>query len=729
MEIKKHYKMFKNGKQWAYAAIATVAVAFGTLALTAQPGQAATVNASASNVTTSQTYQATQTSGANQATTTPAANQVSTNQTANQATNPNNVQGAGAPANYDQGNYGYIDNVSVANSTLHVSGWNISNQDVNKPYHYVIVYDQSKGAELARQAVTNTTRADVAAAYPNVTNAANSGFSADFKIDNLSYLSDELQIISRYSDNANGEGNNVDFWYGPVSFNQSRGKKQGALTTIKSNGSQITVNGYDMDADSFGKPYHYLILFDRTSNQQLDFVKVANQRTNGPVDDTIYNSANAGFTGSLSYQAANAGDQLSIVSRYSDSAEGNGAGGHTSDMWYNFSTNNYSYLDSFNVSDGTVAVSGWNANDRSAFAPYHFLILFDNTSKQQVAQTMVTNTTRQDVKAAHNELLTGDQSGFNANFGKVDLVAGHSYSLVSRYSTANTGNGGQGTYSDNWMDLGDFNQSAYSLDSQTQSGNQLNLAGWMASDSATTKPYAYAIVLENGQEVGRAKLNLTARPDVAKAYPSLYNSGRSGFSTSINVGHRLNGIVKVILRFTDDASGNGNYTDQAEEVYYNNGQQQTGLITVNGHQYYFNPTKVTNATFTVNGEQYSADANGVLSNKAAQAVNRALSMRGVPYVYGGNTPAGFDCSGLVQWVFGLGANYRTTYQQCHLGAHHYDVTNAPKGALVLFGSDSAPYHVGISLGNGTYVHAPQPGQTVTVQSMRAYKPSYYLVLN
>lgn len=724
MEIKKHYKMFKDGKQWAYAVIATAAVTFGTIALTATNGQADAVNVSASTPTTVQTTN----NQASQSATNQTTNQQATTQT-KAAANPYNVNGAGAPASYDQGNYGYVDNVSVANSTLHVSGWNTSNQDVNKPYHFVIVYDQTTSQELARQQVQNTSRPDVAKSYPHVYNAANSGFSTDFKIDNLAYLSDNLQIISRYSDAVNGEGNNTDFWYGPVTFNKSQGKKQGALNTIKSTGSQVTVNGYDEDADSFGKAYHYLILFDRTKNQQLDSVTVKNQKTNGPVDDTIYNSANAGFTASLNYAAADASDQLSIVSRYSDSANGNGADGHYSDMWYNFSTNNYSYLDSFDVSNGTVSVSGWNANDRSAFAPYHYLILFDNTTKQQVGQTTVNNSTRNDVKKAYPEFQTGAQSGFSANFGKVNLVAGHSYSLVSRYSTSNTGNGDQGSYSDNWMDLGNFNQSAYSIDSQSQSGNQLNLTGWLASDSATTKPYAYAIVLENGREVGRSRLNLTSRSDVAKVYPSLYNSGRSGFSTSVNVGHQLNGIVKVILRFTDDPAGNGNYTDQSQEVYYQNGQQKTGLVTVGGQQYYFNPTKVTNATFTVNGEQYTADANGVLSNKAAQAVNRALSMRGVPYVYGGNTPAGFDCSGLVQWAYGLGANYRTTYEQCKLGAHHYDVTNAPKGALIFFGSDAAPYHVGISLGNGTYVHAPQPGQTVTVQSMAAYKPSYYLVLN
>lgn len=109
---------------------------------------------------------------------------------------------------------------------------------------------------------------------------------------------------------------------------------------------------------------------------------------------------------------------------------------------------------------------------------------------------------------------------------------------------------------------------------------------------------------------------------------------------------------------------------------------------------------------------------------SSSAVATALSMVGVPYVWGGTTPAGFDCSGLVQYAYGL--SQRTTNEQATIGAHHYDVTNAPAGALVFWGSDSAPYHVGISLGNGQYVAAPEPGQSVKTGSMQYYMPSFYI---
>lgn len=115
------------------------------------------------------------------------------------------------------------------------------------------------------------------------------------------------------------------------------------------------------------------------------------------------------------------------------------------------------------------------------------------------------------------------------------------------------------------------------------------------------------------------------------------------------------------------------------------------------------------------------------SSTYAGGIAAALSFVGnTPYVWGGNTPAGFDCSGLVQYCYGLSA--RTTYDQQRLGTHYYDIGNAPAGALYFYGSDSAPYHVAIALGNGTAVHAVNPGQGVKVTDLTYMTPSYYIVI-
>lgn len=113
---------------------------------------------------------------------------------------------------------------------------------------------------------------------------------------------------------------------------------------------------------------------------------------------------------------------------------------------------------------------------------------------------------------------------------------------------------------------------------------------------------------------------------------------------------------------------------------------------------------------------------------AGQGLATAQSMIGVPYVWGGNTPSGFDCSGLVQYSYGLSSSYRTTTQQATLGTHYYDVESAPAGALYFWGTDSAPYHVAIAEGNGNYIQAPTPGQNVQEGNIQYYRPNYYIVM-
>lgn len=176
---------------------------------------------------------------------------------------------------------------------------------------------------------------------------------------------------------------------------------------------------------------------------------------------------------------------------------------------------------------------------------------------------------------------------------------------------------------------------------------------------------------------------------------------------------------------------NGFYNNWGHTYYFGNDGARLDNSFYNnwGHKYYFGSdgALVQNRDVTVNGTKYHADNAGILTeNTIDKKVDRALSQRGVPYVWGGNTPAGFDCSGLVQWAYGLGANYRTTYQQTKLGSHHYNVFSAPKGALLFFGSDSAPYHVAISLGNGSYVHAPEPGDVVKIGYSKYFKPSFFI---
>ncbi|MCD7124233.1 C40 family peptidase [Limosilactobacillus caviae] len=135
------------------------------------------------------------------------------------------------------------------------------------------------------------------------------------------------------------------------------------------------------------------------------------------------------------------------------------------------------------------------------------------------------------------------------------------------------------------------------------------------------------------------------------------------------------------------------------------------------------------STAAVSATPATQAAAGQGNGSTASAVATAQAQLGTPYVWGGNQPGGFDCSGLVQYSYGLGSNYRTTYQQTNLGAHHSDIQNAQSGDLYFWGPDSAPYHVAIATGNGGYIQAPAPGQNVQTDNINYYTPSFYISMN
>ena len=96
----------------------------------------------------------------------------------------------------------------------------------------------------------------------------------------------------------------------------------------------------------------------------------------------------------------------------------------------------------------------------------------------------------------------------------------------------------------------------------------------------------------------------------------------------------------------------------------------------------------------------------------------ALQQVGVPYRYGGSTPSGFDCSGLVHYSYANAGKSvpRTT------AALWNDLTpvqnrNMRVGDLLFFSISGKMSHVGMYLGGGRFVHAPSSGKVVSVESL------------
>ncbi|MDH6364249.1 peptidoglycan hydrolase CwlO-like protein [Enterococcus sp. PF1-24] len=107
-------------------------------------------------------------------------------------------------------------------------------------------------------------------------------------------------------------------------------------------------------------------------------------------------------------------------------------------------------------------------------------------------------------------------------------------------------------------------------------------------------------------------------------------------------------------------------------------------------------------------------------------INYAMQFIGVPYVWGGRTPSGFDCSGFCYYVYlnATGKNIGSwTVPQESCGTI-ISVSQAEAGDLLFWGSRGSTYHVALAMGGGQFIEAPTFGQTVSISNISFNPPSF-----
>jgi cell wall-associated NlpC family hydrolase len=118
-----------------------------------------------------------------------------------------------------------------------------------------------------------------------------------------------------------------------------------------------------------------------------------------------------------------------------------------------------------------------------------------------------------------------------------------------------------------------------------------------------------------------------------------------------------------------------------------------------------------------------ATAPALSGSEAAEAeiVRTAMSMIGAPYRDGGALPDGFDCSGLVTWVFArLGVTVpRDVRQQAAAGVPVPRAAIRPGDLLFFSTTGPGPTHVAIAIGGDRFIHAPRSGAVVRIESLSA----------
>ena len=479
--------------------------------------------------------------------------------------------------NYNQ-NQAWIDDFSIYNNQLRVTGWHAADQSVVEPNQWIILIDDQTGKEIARTQAVTTKRTSVQAAYPNILNADNSGFVANFDVVNTPGLratilaGHSIRVVARYSDdNQDGEGHKTDYWF-TTAKNFYNNQSAQWLDSFNIKGNSIEVTGWDADNRSVAASAMYVILRDSTTGQELGRQEVAlADRQRPDIANKYPQIANADLSGfkaafALNNQLAQAlqnGDQLQVVVRYTDNEQtGNG---NYADHWFAPKTfnDNAAFLDDFAIAGNSLHVKGWHAADQSVGKKYHYVIVYDATKKQEITRRQVSNSSRSDVKQAYPNIYGSGNSGFAVDIPlTAAMTNGDQIQLISRYTDDPAGNG---NYTDYWFAPKAFNANNAYLDNVTFANNRVHVAGWHATDQSVAKPYHFVILYDatTGREVKRQLVDTVARPDVAKAYSDTYNAGGSGFSGDITVntaalqGHQL----QVISRYSDSQSGEGHYID------------------------------------------------------------------------------------------------------------------------------------------------------------------------
>ena len=132
------------------------------------------------------------------------------------------------------------------------------------------------------------------------------------------------------------------------------------------------------------------------------------------------------------------------------------------------------------------------------------------------------------------------------------------------------------------------------------------------------------------------------------------------------------------------------------------------------------PTAVATTTNTTSRDYARTDLSDSATSSAAvnpsgsDIVSIAMSLTGIPYVYGGSTPAGFDCSGFTQYVYAqVGISIPRTSGAQGAAGTFVSASEARPGDLVWH----AYGHVGIYAGNGMVIEATTPGSVTKIQPL------------
>ncbi|EOA5938974.1 glucosaminidase domain-containing protein [Enterococcus faecium] len=187
---------------------------------------------------------------------------------------------------------------------------------------------------------------------------------------------------------------------------------------------------------------------------------------------------------------------------------------------------------------------------------------------------------------------------------------------------------------------------------------------------------------------------------------------------------------------TNPSGSNNNGNTQREPNHPNNGSSNGGTNNASSRPNTANQSGIENPSSASSDFVVKSPIDAVLSTNTTNVqqaiVREAFKHLGKPYVWGAKGPNTFDCSGLTYYVYMKATGHYIggwTGEQQYAGTQ-IPVSQAQPGDLVFWGpSSGVTHHVGIYIGNGQFIHAPQPGDKVRVTSISDFTPDFAVRVN
>ena len=221
------------------------------------------------------------------------------------------------------------------------------------------------------------------------------------------------------------------------------------------------------------------------------------------------------------------------------------------------------------------------------------------------------------------------------------------------------------------------------------------------------------------------------KPDVGNNNNNNNNNGSNNSNNNNNNSNNGNSSNQ-----TNPSGSKNNGNTQREPNHPNNGSSNGGTNNASSRPNTANQSGIENPSSASSDFVVKSPIDAVLptntTNVQQAIVREAFEHLGKPYVWGAKGPNTFDCSGLTYYVYMKATGHYIggwTGEQQYAGTQ-IPVSQAQPGDLVFWGpSSGVTHHVGIYIGNGQFIHAPQPGDKVRVTSISDFTPDFAVRVN